>query len=112
MLPVAAATAAAAMAPPAARVCAPTCDPGTLLGSSFARDVTLRPVAGNTVLSFGKCSLNWLNAKAVLTRLKRAHHTWLLLVGDSDTRGMALALLQILAAAGAGDAAAERDAGL
>ena len=32
-------------------VCAPTCDPGTLLGSSFARDVTLRPVAGNTVLS-------------------------------------------------------------
>ena len=93
-------------------VCAPTCDPGTLLGSSFARDVTLRPVAGNTVLSFGKCSLNWLNAKAVLTRLKRARHTWLLLVGDSDTRGMALALLQILAAAGAGDAAAERDAGL
>ena len=83
-------------------VCAPTCDPGTLLGSSFARDVTLRPVAGNTVLSFGKCSLNWLNAKAVLTRLKRARHTWLLLVGDSDTRGMALALLQILAAAGAG----------
>ena len=66
-------------------VCAPTCDPGTLLGSSFARDVTLRPVAGNTVLSFGKCSLNWLNAKAVLTRLKRARHTWLLLVGDSDT---------------------------
>ena len=100
------------MAPPAARVCAPTCDPGTLLGSSFARDVTLRPVAGNTVLSFGKCSLNWLDAKAVLTRFKRARHTWLLLVGDSDTRGMALALLQILAAAGAGDAAAERDAGL
>ena len=92
MLPVAAATAAAAMAPPAARVCAPTCDPGTLLGSSFARDVTLRPVAGNTVLSFGKCSLNWLDAKAVLTRFKRARHTWLLLVGDSDTRGMALAL--------------------
>ena len=70
-------------------VCAPTCDPGTLLGSSFARDVTLRPVAGNSVLSFGKCSLNWLDAKAVLTRFKRARHTWLLLVGDSDTRGVA-----------------------
>ena len=100
------------MAPPPARVCAPTCGAAALLDGSFARDVMLSPVAGNSVLSFGKCSLNWLDATAVLTRLKRARHTWLLLVGDSDTRGMALALLQILAAAGAGDAAAERDAGL
>ena len=66
-------------------VCAPTCGAAALLDGSFARDVTLRPVAGNSVLSFGNCSLNWLDAKAVLVRLQRARHTWLLLVGDSDT---------------------------
>lgn len=61
----------------------------------------------------GSCLDGWLPcSSAVRAALQRGGFTWLLLLGDSDTRGLALLLLQVLAEAGHGRATAIANASL
>ena len=55
-----------------------------------------------------RCALDWLSPAQLLRSIKKQGHRWLLFIGDSDTRGVVLGLLQLLAAAGHTSDVAER----
>ena len=71
---------------------------GSVDGSSNVGCTTLRTC-------FAHCK--WMKPRTLFNEL-RARHRWLLFVGDSDTRGLVLSLLQILAEAGSSQLHASR----
>ena len=74
-----------------------------LVGPSWSATPCKREFPGHRGLLHpcGGCALDYQTPGQVWRRL-RAAHRWLLFVGDSDTRGLVLDLLQVLAAAADG----------
>ena len=60
------------------------------------------PAACSGLRSCGPdCANQWLSPVQLFRSITRRHH-WLLFIGDSDTRGLIIGLLQLLATAGYG----------